>query len=219
MISEEDYLQISGIQHFLFCPRQWGLIHIENIWFDNLLTAEGQVMHQRVHDVSLSEKRKDIIVMRAISVKSSRLGASGSCDAVEFRKSESGIALHGYGGHWLPVPIEYKHGSEKTNDCDRAQVTAQAICLSEMFCIPINYGEIFYHETRRRERIEITDELKNKVVSVFGEMHRYMKDGHTPRHKFFKGCNSCSLFDYCMPKTTGSTKSVDSYIMEHIDEA
>ena len=147
-----DYLLISGLQHFSFCRRQWALIHIEQQWFENRLTAEGKVIHKRVHDASSVDIRGGIITMRDMPVKSERLGICGRCDAVEFSQSDNGITLHGRDGQWDICPVEYKHGRQKSGDCDRLQVTAQAICLEEMFCCKINEGAVFYHETRKREK-------------------------------------------------------------------
>ena len=52
---EEEYLQLSGLQHFRFCRRQWALIHIENLWTENLRTVDGQILHERAHDPGLRE--------------------------------------------------------------------------------------------------------------------------------------------------------------------
>ena len=46
---EEDFLMLSGIQHFTFCKRQWALIHIEQQWVENLRTVEGKIMHENAH--------------------------------------------------------------------------------------------------------------------------------------------------------------------------
>lgn len=127
--SEDDYLQLSGIQHYAFCPRQWALIHIENTWADNWRTFSGTFMHKRTHDSDKVEKRGDIITMRALKVVSHTLGISGECDVVQFIKDSDGIELNGYSGKYKPFPIEYKRGKEKYSDCDVLQLTAQAICL------------------------------------------------------------------------------------------
>lgn len=42
MYNDDDFLQLSGLQHYLFCPRQWALIHIENQWQENLRTVDGR---------------------------------------------------------------------------------------------------------------------------------------------------------------------------------
>ena len=109
MYNEDDYLMLSGIQHFCFCRRQWGLIHIEQQWAENLRTTEGLLMHKKAHDDSKSEKRGDLIIMRGLRVKSSKLNVTGICDVVEFRKDNGGIPLNRYEGRWQPYPVEYKN--------------------------------------------------------------------------------------------------------------
>ncbi|CBL19924.1 Domain of unknown function DUF83 [Ruminococcus sp. SR1/5] len=111
--TEDDYLMISGIQHFKFCRRQWALIHVEQQWAENVHTAVGKLMHQKVHDPYLTEKRKDTILVRALPVSSRIMGVSGECDLVEFHKCEDGIRLHGHRGMYSVYPVEYK--KEKKN--------------------------------------------------------------------------------------------------------
>ena len=128
----DDYLALSGIQHFCFCRRQWALIHLEQQWAENLRTAEGRLLHDRCHDDSLREKRKDLLILRGMRVVSHRLRLSGACDVVEFRSDPTGVPLQGQSGLWLPMPVEYKHGSSKQGDADRLQLCAQAMALEEM---------------------------------------------------------------------------------------
>lgn len=131
--TEDDYLMISGIQHFKFCRRQWALIHVEQQWAENVHTVIGELMHKKVHDPYLTEKRKDTILVRALPVSSRTMGVSGECDLVEFHKCEDGIRLHGHRGTYLIYPVEYKKGKAKSIDADRLQLAAQAMCLEEMF--------------------------------------------------------------------------------------
>ena len=149
--TEDDYLMISGIQHFKFCRRQWALIHVEQQWAENVHTAVGKLMHQKVHDPYLTEKRKDTILVRALPVSSRIMGVSGECDLVEFHKCEDGIRLHGHRGMYSVYPVEYKKGKEKSTDADRLQLVAQVLCLEEMFSATIPEAALFYGETRRRE--------------------------------------------------------------------
>ena len=110
MYTEDEYLMLSGIQHFFFCRRQWALIHIEQQWEENYRTADGRVMHRNVHDAGFHEKRGDLVISRAMAVSSQRLGISGECDAVEFRKDSSGIEIFGLEGRYSVTPVEYKRG-------------------------------------------------------------------------------------------------------------
>lgn len=217
MYTEEDYLQLSGLQHFAFCRRQWALIHLENQWADNLRTVEGNLMHEKAHDSSLRESRGELYILRGISVHSSELGISGQCDVLEYHRGNTGIPLSGKEGLWQPYPVEYKKGSPKENDADRLQLCAQAMCLEEMLCCDIPEGALFYGETRRREIIQFSEELRGTVRGYLSEMHDYAKRGHTPRVKPTKSCNACSLKELCLPKLLRQT-SVKRYIADALEE-
>lgn len=214
---EEDYLMISGIQHFQFCRRQWALIHIEQQWAENVHTVTGELMHKKVHDPNLTENRKDVLITRALPVSSRTLGASGECDVVEFHRSEDGVRLYGHRGLYRIYPIEYKKGKPKISDEDILQLAAQTICLEEMFSTVISEAAIFYGETRRRERIEMADDLRDRVRDIFQEMHQYYERRYTPKVKWSKACNGCSLKDICLPKL-GKTMSVGTYIKQALEE-
>ncbi len=198
--SEEDYLQLSGIQHFSFCRRQWALIHIEHQWKDNLRTVEGELLHERAHDKSASEKRGDLLIVRGMRVASRTLGVSGTCDVVEFRRSNDGVSLSGRNGKWQPYPVEYKRGMPKSLDADRLQLCCQAICLEEMLVSDISEGSLFYGETRRREVVTFSKELREIVYSELEEMHQHARRGYTPKVKIGTHCRACSINELCIPK-------------------
>lgn len=214
---QDDYLMISGIQHFQFCRRQWALIHIEQQWAENAHTVLGELMHKKVHDPYIAEKRKDTIITRALPVSSRIMGVSGECDVVEFHKSDEGIRLHGHRGLYTVYPIEYKKGRPKETEADILQLAAEALCLEEMFCVQIPEGAIFYGETRRRENVNLTQDLKEQTKKLFQEMHEYYKRKYTPKVKYSKRCNACSLKDICMPQL-GKNVSVKSYIQQVLEE-
>ncbi|WP_373248739.1 CRISPR-associated protein Cas4 [Mediterraneibacter gnavus] len=199
LYNEEDFLQLSGIQHFAFCRRQWALAYIELQWLENVRTVEGRLLHEKAHDSSIKEKRGELIITRALPVHSRELGISGECDVVEFHKAEEGISLSGIEGKYKVVPIEYKKGIPKADDIDAVQLAAQSMCLEEMLCCEISYGYIYYGETRHREKIDFTIALKEKVKGMFKEMHKYYEQRYTPKVKWSKRCNACSLKDVCVP--------------------
>lgn len=209
----DDMLMLSGLQHFAFCRRQWALIHIENLWAENLHTVEGDLFHSRAHNEKARERRGDTLILRGLPVFSHRLGVSGKCDVVEFTLSSDGVSLEGEEGKWLPYPIEYKKGKPKENDADELQLCAQAVCLEEMLCCDITQGALFYGEPRRRKVVDFTSELRARVESCLEEMHRLYSRGYTPRVKMKKGCGACSLKDLCLP---GITKGgdVEEYLKE-----
>ena len=106
MSAPDDYLLMSGIQHFCFCRRQWALIHLEQQWSENLRTAEGRLEHTRCHDTAQTERRGDLLITRGMKVVSHRLRLSGDCDVVEFRADPEGIPLQHTEGRWRPMPVE-----------------------------------------------------------------------------------------------------------------
>lgn len=209
--SEDDFLMISGIQHFRFCRRQWALIHIEQQWAENVHTVVGELMHKKAHDPMITEKRKEVLIARALPVSSRVMGVSGECDVVEFHKCEDGVKLCGHRGLYDIFPIEYKKGKPKTTEEDILQLTAQAMCLEEMFSTVILKGAIFYGETRKREEVDFTDELRKQVREMFQEMHQYYNRRYTPRVRWNKSCNGCSLKDICLPKL-GKVETVSDYL-------
>lgn len=217
MYEEEEYLQLSGIQHFAFCRRQWALAYIELQWAENVRTVEGRLLHEKAHDVTSREKRGELIISRAMPVSSRELGISGECDIVEFYRCGDGISLWGYDGKYQVVPVEYKRGAPKQNHVDILQLAAQAMCLEEMLCCEIPYGYLFYGKTRHREKVELTEAVRDEVKSMFLEMHRYFSRKYTPKVKWSKSCNACSLRDICLP-VLGKEKSVRKYVEAHMEE-
>lgn len=214
--SEEDYLPLSGIQHFAFCRRQWALIHIENQWAENERTVDGTIMHEKAHSGDV-ESRGDVVIMRALRVFSATLGVSGECDVVEFNRNADGISLNGHDGLWQPYPVEYKRGKPKEHNADEMQLCAQAMCLEEMLCCTIPCGALFYGEPRRRTEVEFTPELRRAVEDSLNEMHDYYKRGYTPKAKPRKGCTACSLREICLPKMA-QRKSVAAYVEGALNE-
>jgi CRISPR-associated exonuclease Cas4 len=214
----DDYLQLSGIQHFLFCRRQWALIHIELQWAENLRTTDGKIMHRNAHDATSHTRRGDILTVRGLKIHSPKLGLSGECDVVEFHKDPNGVCIDAAEGLWLPYPVEYKRGTVKPNHMDEAQLCAQAMCLEEMLCCNIPEGALFYGETRRREPVAFTPELRQEVEDAALEMHELFQRGRTPKVKPTKSCNACSLKELCLPKLMGK-KSVNVYLRGELEQA
>lgn len=216
MYNEEDFLQLSGLQHFKFCRRQWALIHIENQWAENFRTVDGTILHEKAHDPEARESREDRLITRDMRVFSATLGVSGACDVVEFHRGESGIPLQGREGLWQPYPVEYKRGKPKSGTEDALQLCGQAMCLEEMLCCRIAEGALFYGEPRRRERVIFTEELRQEVIGLLKEMHQLYARGHTPKVKPSKACNACSLKDLCLPKLMRQ-RSVTQYLRDAME--
>lgn len=213
----DQLLPLSGIQHFVFCRRQWALIHVERQWQENALTAEGRIMHRRADDPFFTEKRKGVIIARSVPVASYRLGLTGICDVVEFRQSPQGVKLPDRDDSYLPAPVEYKRGKEKCDHSDEAQLCAQAMCLEDMLLVSIERGYLYYGKTRRRVPVDLTTELRQLVIDMSTEMHAYFERGYTPKVKPTKACRSCSLADLCLPQLDDKGIPASQYIREQIE--
>ena len=214
---EEDFLQLSGLQHFSFCRRQWALIHIENQWAENYRTVDGALMHERAHDRSLEESRGDLLIQRGVSVYSAELGVSGQCDILEYRRGTEGIPLPNRDGLWQPYPVEYKRGKPKDGDADVLQLCGQAMCLEHMLCCDIPEGALYYGEIRRREQVAFTPALRSQVKELLLQMHELYRRGYTPKVKPTKSCNACSLKDLCLPRLLKS-RSVSAYLKSAMED-
>lgn len=216
-MEEDDMLLLSGIQHIAFCERQWALIHIEQQWSENVLTIEGHHLHERVDNPLESDKRGDNIVLRAVTLSSKQLGLSGRADVVELRKvadheHNNTIILDDHIGRWKVIPVEYKRGEPKPDERDEVQLCAQAMCLEEMHQININFGYLYYGETRRRVEVDFSEVLRTLVIDYSIRMHELYNQGITPPPVYKPHCKSCSLLDICLPKTLSFHKNVESYL-------
>lgn len=214
---DREYRNLSELQHFSVCRRQWALIHVEHQWQENQLTAEGAIMHDKVHDGSLRETKNDIVLARGIPVRSEHLKAKGVCDMVEFHPSEDGVALYGLTGLWKPVPIEYKHGSPEYHHADVLQLCGQAMCLEEMLCCRIPNGFLYYGQTRHRFPVIFSDLIRLEVTELLQEMNRLFEQKYTPKARKKPICKSCSLKDICLPSMF-SKKTVNEYVIAHVEE-
>ncbi|SDM16881.1 CRISPR-associated exonuclease, Cas4 family [Paenibacillus sp. OK060] len=215
--NEEDYLLLSGIQHFNFCRRQWALIHIEQQWEDNVRTIEGDHLHRKADQPALREKRGDKIVVRALPVQSRELGITGICDVVEFIRDPAGVPLAGEEGLYLPCPVEYKRGKPKRNDSDHSQLVAQVMCLEEMLVCDIHKAYFYYDEIKHRVEVIITAADRERVRASIDEMRHYFERNHTPKAKAGPHCLSCSLNNICVPDILNK-RSVSSYIESRLNE-
>lgn len=215
---DEEMLQLSGIQHFVFCPRQWALIWLEQVWMDNELTVEGAYLHENVDNPFVRETAgSGTLTLRGVRLKSTTLGLSGIADAIEiqpFDKSQRNKKSILKSKHYKALPIEYKRGKPKYSDCDRFQVVAQAIILEELLGVAIAQGAIFYWETRHREYFEITNEMREEVTEVSHKMHLVADSKLLPQANKSKKCCNCSLLDYCLPSLCG--KSAKRYFQDSI---
>jgi len=200
---EEDFIQLSALQHYIFCQRQCALIHIEQLWDENRATAEGRIMHEKVHEQD-HESRGNVRIEYGLPLRSLKLGLSGKADVVEFHHVDKNL--------WQPFPVEYKRGKPKLDHCDVIQLCAQAMCLEEMMSIPVPKGAIFYGRTRRRLDVTFDEKLRGETEEAAKGAHQLIKSGKTPSPVYEKRCESCSLIHECLPETIGKGTSVSRYL-------
>jgi CRISPR-associated exonuclease Cas4 len=209
MYNEDDLIQLSSLQHYAFCPRQCALIHIEQVWSENLFTAEGRIMHEHVHEVG-DESRGDVRIERGGALRSLSLGLIGKADVIEYHRQTD--------GSWKAFPVEYKRGKPKPDHCDKIQLCAQAMCLEEMLNVQIPAGALFYGKTRRRLDVDFDEALRRETQDAAQRTHELIEAGQTPKPVYDKRCESCSLMAECMPKTIQKKRSVESYLKRMLEE-
>ncbi|RJP19135.1 MAG: CRISPR-associated protein Cas4 [Candidatus Abyssobacteria bacterium SURF_5] len=230
MFTEDDLLPISAIEHLVFCERQCALIHLEQVWSENLFTAEGRILHNKTHSDEATESRGDIRIARGLRLHSLRLGLAGMADVVEFHRvketQSSGeqmspavtlppaVALPGVNGLWRPFPIEYKRGKLRHEEGFEVQLCAEALCLEEMMHVHVPAGAVFYGKTVRRLDIVFDAGLRSRTEDAAARLHILFRERKTPKARYEKKCDKCSLFSLCMPKTTGLRKDVQHYLRD-----
>lgn len=206
--AEADLLPLSALQHLAFCERQCALIHIEGVWAENRLTAQGRLLHERVHERE-DESRGDVRIARGLRLRSLRLGLVGQADVVEFHRQPDRT--------WQPFPVEYKRGRAKRGDCDRIQLCAQAMCLEEMTGAAVPEGALFYGTPRRRETVCFDPALRAAVGDAARRLHALIEGGRTPSAVFAKRCDNCSLLAQCRPRMPVSNGAVERYIARSME--
>jgi len=213
MYLEDELLPISALQHLVFCPRQCALIHVEQVWTENVFTAEGRGLHEKVHETE-AESRPGVRIVRGLRLRSLELGLVGQADVVEFHEDASGAAVPGLAGRYRPFPVEYKRGKPKIDVCDEVQLCAQAMCLEEMLGASIPRGALFYGRPRRRTEVEFTETLRQQTRDTAGQLHELFRSRQTPTAAYSKKCESCSLLERCLPKITGIKKHIRHYLSQ-----
>ena len=194
---------------------------MEQLWAENSLTVEGNIMHERAH-TDECESRGDVMITRGLRICSRQYGICGQTDIVEFRQAaedvpeRSSICLPGRHGRWVTLPVEYKRGKPKISRCDEVQLCAQVLCLEEMLDVAIDEAAFFYGKPRRRLLVNIDDTLRSETINLIDKMHELYNAGVTPREKYGKKCMNCSLYELCQPKVTGINKQVRNYISQNM---
>lgn len=208
MVNDDDLIPISALQHYLFCPRQCALIHIEQQWAESRETAEGRLLHERA-DLPAVERRRGVRVVTAMPLLSLEEGVTGKGDVVEF---------HDMDGIQVPFPVEYKRGRPKAHRADEVQLCAQALCLESMIGVSVDRGALFYGQTRRRKDVEFNNELRILTRDVIRATRDMFSTAITPSAEYeAKRCDRCSLIDVCQPRWL-SHGSVADWLTHRLDE-
>jgi len=230
MFSEDKLLPVSALQHLIFCERRAALVFIERLWDENLFTVEGRHLHERTHETK-TEVRGDLRIARGLRIKSLRLGLSGMADVVEFHRlpdgpeedsmtdEPSGVRLESVDGLWRPFPVEYKRGRLRNEKGYEIQLCAQALCLEEMLHTTIKAGALYYGKTGRRLDVAFDRKLRAQMERAAAHLHELIEGEETPRARFDKKCEKCSLLHLCMPKATSSQRNVSRYLDDMIIKA
>ena len=199
MFTEDDFIQISALQHYVFCPRQCALIHVEDAWRENLFTVRGSILHEKV-DTDTYETRGTLKTVRGLRIHSFRLGLTGRADVVEFRAPKN------TGNAPEVMPVEFKSGQPKDDVSDKVQLCAQALCLEEMLNTVVTQGAFFYGKIRRREQVEIDEQLRLQTETIIGSVHELVTNRRVPAAKYSEKCRNCSLESICVPKALNDRK-------------
>jgi CRISPR-associated exonuclease Cas4 len=220
--TEDDLLPISRFADLLYCERRAALHLVERVWTDNVFTAEGTVLHERVHDQTGTESRGDVRVARGLRLRSLKLGLSGVADVVEFVRLEDddlrGVRLSAVAGRWRVFPIEYKRGSLKHEPAYEVQLCAQSLCLEEMLGANIDRGAVYFGQSARRLDVLFTDELRARTEEAARRMHVLVEQETTPPPHQDARCDSCSLVKQCLPKACRARHQVGDYLTMSLRE-
>lgn len=207
MYTEDDFIMISALQHYIFCPRQCGLIHIDDVWQDNLFTLRGEILHEKV-DTDSFETRGDIKTVRGLRIHSYKYGLVGRCDVVEFKDTSNGKEI---------LPVEFKAGEPKEDISDKVQLCAQVLCLEEMLNVEISKAAFFYGKIRRRNIIAITEELRKQTEEVISKVRELVDSKTVPKIEYSSKCRNCSLISICQPKALNK-KRLNLYIQNLFEQ-
>ncbi len=208
-VMDKNLIPISALTHYAYCPRRCALVHIEQMWEENMFTAEGRIMHEHVHDEG-NESRGDVRIERGVALRSLVLGLIGKADVIEYYLQDDGT--------WQAFPVEYKRGKPKPDHSDKIQLCAQAMCLEEMLNVHISAGALFYGKTRRRLDVAFDEALRQETSEAAQLTHKLIESGRTPKPVYVKRCENCSLFAECLPRTIQKKRTVASYLKRMLDE-
>lgn len=208
-MDDDNLIPISALQHYLYCPRQCALIHVEQLWAENRQTAEGRLLHQRA-DRPQVEQRHGVRTVTAMPLVNMELGITGIADVVEFHEGPEGE---------FAFPVEYKRGRPKAHRADEVQLCAQALCLEAMLGRPLKEGALFYGQTRRRIQVTFDADLRQLTRAIICATRNMIDSGRTPLAEYqAKRCDACSLLELCQPHLLKHSHDVQIWLHQKIME-
>lgn len=207
-MDDKLWVPLSALQHYLYCPRQCALIHVEQLWAESQHTAEGRLLHERA-DTPKVERRRGVRTVTAIPLSHTGLGITGVADVVEFHRGEDGLEK--------AYPVEYKRGRPKANRSDEVQLCAQALCLETMLGCQVEEGALYYGETRRRTPVQLDEELRAITIATIAATRTMLMGGTTPVATYSpKRCDNCSLLDLCQPQLLCRGEGVQHWLRSQL---
>ncbi|OHX21159.1 CRISPR-associated protein Cas4 [Chromobacterium sphagni] len=207
-MEDDELIPLSALQHYLYCPRQCALIHLEQLWAENEQTAEGRIMHERADQPGM-ETRRGVRVVSAMALAAPALGIAGVADIVEFHATQQGEQAY---------PVEYKRGRPKGHRADEVQLCAQALCLEHMLGRPIDEGALYYGKTRRRRVVRFDEVLRGLTLDTISATRALFDKRQTPHASYeSRRCDACSLLELCQPRLLGRQESVNAWLRQQWD--
>ncbi|WP_338873522.1 CRISPR-associated protein Cas4 [Myxococcus stipitatus] len=205
MESRETWVALSALQHLLFCERQAALIHVERLWLEDVNTATGRLLHERV-DLPGHDARPGRRVERAVRLGCQRLRLTGRANLVEYHPDSTSPT------GWRPFPVEVKRGRRKSEDADRVQLCAQALCLEEMHGVEVPEGALFHGAQHRRQAVRFDAGLRARTEAAVARMHELLERGHVPVVPRAPKCEKCSLESLCLPQVTAGQRRASDHL-------
>lgn len=208
-MDDDELIPISALQHYLYCPRQCALIHLERLWSESRHTAEGRLLHDRV-DQPQVEKRKGVRTVTAMPLLNMELGITGVADVVEFHRTDASESA---------FPVEYKRGRPKGHRADEVQLCAQALCLEAMLGQSIATGALYYGQTRRRMDVPFDDALRELTRQTIENVRAMLALSVTPLAAYERRrCDACSLIDLCQPRWLSRGSKVTAWLRQQLED-
>jgi len=216
-MDEDELIPLSYLSQYYYCVRRAALLLVDQQWTDNQFTAEGTLIHERVHEQE-RETRGPNLSLRGLWLRSLRLGLTGKADCVEMRSAADGVAVSGHVGKWRLTPVEFKRGERRSELEYEVQLCAQAMCLEEMLGCQIPQGFVFYEADHRRQVVALDDRLRRLVEDGARDLHAMLKAGRLPPPRHSSRCKGCSMVDTCLPRMRRSARDYLARLLQEAED-